>query len=191
MSQDNLVTTHQLVERIRGGDADARDRLMRRYRQPLTRWAHRRLPGSARDLNETADLVQSALMRAFQSLPTFHVQGEGAFFGYLRHIMNNILKDELRRTSGRPLHGDISPELLETDAQPFDNLVSFQTLYAYEQALQDLEPDQREAVIMRIELGLPHEEIASLIDAPSTDAARMKIARALVRLAELMNEYPQ
>lgn len=191
MSEGNLETTHQLVERIRGGDADARDRLIRRYLQPLTRWAHGRLPGSARDLNETADLVQSTLMRAFQSLPTFQVQGEGAFFGYLRHIMSNILKDELRRTSRRPLHGEISPELPETDAQPFDHLVSFQTLHAYEQALQALEPDQREAVIMRIELGLPHDEIASLIDAPSSNAARMKIARALVRLAELMNDYRQ
>ncbi len=189
MQPKDLETTHQLVDRIRIGDSDAREKLIRRYLQPLTRWAHGRLPNSARDLSETADLVQVTLMRAFQSLPAFEVQGEGAFFGYLRHIMSNILKDEIRRTSRRPMHDEISPEIEEPEPQPFANAVSFQTLHAYERALQVLEPDQREAVIMRIEMGLSHEEIAALIDAPSANAARMKISRALVRLAELMNDY--
>lgn len=66
-------------------------------------------------------------MRAFQSLPAFQVHGEGAFFGYLRHIMSNILKDEIRRASRRPMHDELSPEVAESDAQPFENLVSFQT----------------------------------------------------------------
>ncbi len=189
MQPNELETTHQLVERIRVGDTSARDTLIRRYLQPLTRWAHGRLPGSARELSETADLVQATLMRAFQSLPAFQVHGEGAFFGYLRHIMSNILKDEIRRASRRPMHDELSPEVAESEAQPFENLVSFQTLHAYETALQALEPDQREAVIMRIEMGLSHEEIAVLIDAPSANAARMKISRALVRLAELMNDH--
>lgn len=189
MLQSDMETTHQLVERIRTGDVGARDKLIRRYLQPLTRWAHGRLPGSARDLNETADLVQSTLLRAFQTLPSFQVHGEGAFFGYLRHIMGNILKDEIRRGSRRPVHDEISPELAEANPQPFEQLVNFQTLHAYERALQALEPDQREVVIMRIELGLAHEEIAALTDAPSANAARMKIARALMRLANLMNEH--
>jgi len=189
MQPNELETTHQLVERIRVGDTSARDTLIRRYLQPLTRWAHGRPPGSARDLSETADLVQATLMRAFQSLPAFQVHGEGAFYGYLRHIMSNILKDEIRRASRRPMHDALSPEVAEFDAQPFENLVSFQTLHAYETALQALEPDQREAVIMRIEMGLSHEEIAVLIDASSANAARMKISRALVRLAELMNDH--
>lgn len=191
MQPNDLETTQQLVERIRVGDTSARDTLIRRYLQPLTRWAHGRLPGAARDLSETADLVQATLMRAFQSLPAFQVHGEGAFFGYLRHIMSNILKDEIRRASRRPMHDELSPEVAESDAQPFENLVSFQTLHAYETALQALEPDQREAVIMRIEMGLSHEEIAVLIDAPSANAARMKISRTLVRLAELMNDFRQ
>src|SRR5688572_3166196 len=99
-----LETTHDLVERIRAGDAGARDRLLRRYLPLLTRWAHGRLPRAARDLNETSDLVQVALLRAFQNLPSFQVQGEGAFFGYLRHVASNILRDEMRRMGRRPLH---------------------------------------------------------------------------------------
>lgn len=184
-----LETTHQLVERIRSGDADARDRLIRRYLPLLTRWAHGRLPNPARDLNETADLVQLTLLRAFQALPAFEVQGPGAFFAYLRQIMSNILKDEIRRTARRPIHDEITAEVVENDPLPLERAVNIETLQAYEQALNSLEPDQREAVILRIELGLPHEEIAKLIDAPSPNAARMKIARALMRMAELMNAH--
>lgn len=191
MSSSDLETTHQLVDRIRQGDAAARDKLLRRYLKPLSRWAHGRLPHSARDLNETADLVQSTLLRAFQTLPAFEVHGEGAFFGYLRHIMNNILKDEMRRSSRRPVHDEVLHDFVETNPQPFEQLVSVQSLNAYERALQSLEDDAREAVIMRIEMGLSHDEIANLIDAPSANAARMKVSRALVRVAELMNEHRQ
>lgn len=184
-----LETTHQLVARIRAGDEAARERLIRRYLPLLTRWAHGRLPGPARDLNETADLVQLTLLRAFQALPAFEVQGPGAFFAWLRQIMGNIVKDEIRRSSRRPAHEEITAEVVENDPMPLERALSVETLQAYEQALNTLEPDQREAVILRIELGLPHEEIAHLIDAPSANAARMKIARALMRMAELMNAH--
>jgi RNA polymerase sigma factor (sigma-70 family) len=189
MTTPALETTHQLVDRIREGDHAARERLIRRYLPLLTRWAHGRLPGSARDLNETADLVQMTLLRAFQSLPAFEVQGPGAFFGYLRQIMSNLLKDELRRVARRPAHDEISHEIVETEPQPLESALNLATLAAYEQALTQLEPEQREAVMLRVELGLSHEEIARVIEAPSANAARMKVARALMRLAELMNAY--
>ena len=44
----------------------------------------------------------------------------------------------------------------------------------------------REAVILRVEFGYSHEEIAEAIGSPSANAARMTVARALVRLAEEM-----
>ena len=185
MSSGNLETTHQLVERIRDGDAQARDRLIRRYLPLLSRWAHGRLPGPARDLNETADLVQLTLLRAFQALPAFEVQGPGAFFAYLRQIMSNILKDEIRRSSRRPAHDEITEEVVEHDPLPLDRAVNLETLQAYELALNALEPDQREAVILRIELGLSHEEIASQTSLP-LGTVKSHIRRALLRLRQLL-----
>jgi hypothetical protein len=41
-------------------------------------------------------------------------------------------------------------------------------------------------VIARLELGCAYQEIAHLIEKPSPDAARMTVARALAKLAELM-----
>ena len=42
-------------------------------------------------------------------------------------------------------------------------------------------------MFLRIELGFTHQEVADAIGAPSANAARMLVSRALVRLAELMD----
>ena len=80
-------------------------------------------------------------------------------------------------------------DLPESTPQPLAQLVTLDTLTAYERALADLDDEQREAVILRVELGMSHEEIAHVIGAPSPNAARMKVARALMRLAECMHEH--
>jgi RNA polymerase sigma-70 factor (ECF subfamily) len=50
--------TVALIRRVRDGDSVARDTLLKRYLPALRRWAHGRLPASARDLSDTDDLVQ-------------------------------------------------------------------------------------------------------------------------------------
>ena len=56
-----------LLARVRGGDAAAREALLRRYWPRLERWAHGRLPAWARDLNDTGDLVQETLLAIARS----------------------------------------------------------------------------------------------------------------------------
>ena len=53
----------------------------------------------------------------------------------------------------------------------------------YEQALARLSPEQREAVILRLEFGMGWAEIAAATERASADAARMLVSRALVELA--------
>jgi RNA polymerase sigma-70 factor, ECF subfamily len=185
----SLETTIDLVDRSREGDAAARNRLIQRYLPLLTRWAHGRLPHTARDLSETADLVQVTLLRAFQHLPAFDVQGPGAFFGYLRQIMTNLLRDEMRRVGRRPIMAELDERLEEPEATPLANSITFETLKAYECALARLDPEQRELVVMRVELGMPHEEIAAVTGSPSPNAARMRVARALADLARQMSAF--
>jgi len=54
---------------------------------------------------------------------------------------------------------------------------------AYERALDRLKPEEREAIIGRVELGYSYEELAVTLDKPTADAARKTAQRALVRLA--------
>ena len=184
-----LETTLDLVDLTKRGDIGARDRLMRRYLPLLTRWTHGRLPHGARDLNDTSDLVQTALLRAFQSLPHFEAEGNGAFFGFLRTIVLNLLRDEVRRLTRRPLSVELPEEIPDTMASPLASAVTLETLKAYEFAMQQLDEAERDIVIMRVELGLSHQDIAAMTSSPTPNAARMRVARALARLAELMRDY--
>lgn len=184
-----LETTLDLVDLTKRGDNAARDRLMRRYLPLLARWTHGRLPPGARDLNDTSDLVQTALLRAFQSLPTFEAEGNGAFFGFLRTIVLNLLRDEVRRLTRRPLSVELPEEIPDATASPLASAVTVETLKAYEFAMQQLDEGERDIVIMRVELGLSHQDIATMTSSPTPNAARMRVARALARLAELMRDY--
>ena len=49
-----------------------------------------------------------------------------------------------------------------------------------------MKPQEREAIIARVELGYSYEEMAVMLDKPSAEAARKMAQRALVRLAEEM-----
>src|SRR5262245_56023339 len=95
---NRLETTVSLLALVRQGDAQARERLFRRYLPVLTRWARGRLPLQARDLSETDDLVQVTLVRAMGRLDTFESRHEGAFLAYLRHALLNAVRDEIRRS---------------------------------------------------------------------------------------------
>jgi RNA polymerase sigma-70 factor (ECF subfamily) len=62
-----------------------------------------------------------------------------------------------------------------------------QQLDRYDAALSKLNEQERDLIVARVEVGLTYEEIAQALGKPSWNAARMAIARALVRLAEELN----
>ena len=49
------------------------------------------------------------------------------------------------------------------------------------------QPEEREAIVSRVEFDLSYAELADVLGKPSPDAARMTVVRALVRLAQEMN----
>src|SRR5258705_346921 len=57
----------------------------------------------------------------------------------------------------------------------------------YEAALERLQPADREAIVARIELGLPYAEVAAALRKPSIAAAHVAVSRALVKLAKEMS----
>ncbi len=57
----------------------------------------------------------------------------------------------------------------------------------YDAALDRLKPEEREAIVSRVEFDLSYAELAEVLGKSSPDAARMSVVRALVRLAEEMH----
>jgi len=180
-------STAALLELIRAGDPEATDRLVTRCLPALRRWAHGRLPVRARGMVDTDDLVQVSVLRALNQVGRFEPRREGAFLAYLRRILLNAVRDEIRRVARRPGAEEASEDLADCAPPAVELVIGRETMQAYEEALAELSDAQQEAVILRVEFGYTFPEIADATGSPSANAARMTVARALVRLAEAMD----
>ena len=181
------LSSVDLVCRARDGDRQALDRLFERYLPLLRRWATGRLPRWARDLVDTDDMIQETLMRTFRSVEAFAPRHDGAFAAFLRQVLDNRIRDELRNATRRPRGDEISLNREGTEASPLEAAIGSESLRRYEGALGRLPEDDRALVLARIELGLAFEEVARATNRPTADAARMAVRRALVRLATEMD----
>lgn len=175
-----------LVLRAQAGDEAALNELCERYLPRLQRWAHGRLPRSARGALDTHDLVQLTLTSVVRQIRSFEPRHEGAFQAYLRQALLNRIRDEARRG-----HRRSTPEALDSgqpspDSSPLEELIGREALDRYETAMTRLRDADREAIIGRIELQLSYAELAVALEKPSAAAAHMAVRRALVRLAEEM-----
>jgi RNA polymerase sigma-70 factor (ECF subfamily) len=179
-------STLRLIERARAGDQQALERLFALHLKPLQRWARGRLPNWARDLADTDDLVQDTLLQTFKRIEDFEPRGVGALRAYLRQAVLNRIRNELRRKGRQPEATDLDDIEVESLESPLEQAIGREAVERYEAALDRLTPDEREAIIARVEMGYSYEELAEALGKPTPDAARKAARRALVRLAEEM-----
>ena len=179
------ATTMELLDRVRQGDAAALDRLFARHAAPLRRWAAGRLPRDARELIDTDDVVQDALLQTFKRINEFEVRGAGGLLAYLRRAVINRIRDELRRKSRHPPSTSLE-DWPVGGPSPLDHAIGREMTERYERALASLRDEEQEAIIARVEMGYTYEELAEALGKPSVDAARKAAQRALVRLAKAM-----
>jgi RNA polymerase sigma-70 factor (ECF subfamily) len=119
-------------------------------------------------------------------LERFEPQREGAFLAYLRTILMNAMRDEIARAATRGVQEVPGEDLMAPGPSPLESALGRDLLDRYEAAFARLGAEQQEAVFMRIEMGLDYDAIAEAMGRPTANAARMQVARALARLAELM-----
>jgi RNA polymerase sigma-70 factor (ECF subfamily) len=179
-------TSFELVQRAHRGDVAAQNALFARYLPRLQRWAHGRLPAWARSALDTHDLVQDTFIQVLKRIGDFEPRHEGAFHGYLRQALLNRVRDEIRRAHRRGRAEELDADQPAADPSPLEEAIGQEALARYEAALARLRPEDREALILRIELRYPYSEIAAALGKPSTAAAQMAVSRALVRLAQEM-----
>ncbi len=186
-SQPGLESTLELVQRAKTGDREALDRLFARSIPLLRRWASGRLPRWTRDLMDTDDLVQETVVRAVNRIGAFEPRHEGALQAYLRQAVMNRIRDEVRRGMRSPGSAELDDDTPDRNASPLEEVIGREAVERYEAALALLRPEEREAIVARVEMDGTYEQVAQVLGKPSPDAARMAVSRALLRLAEEMS----
>jgi RNA polymerase sigma factor (sigma-70 family) len=186
MAEDPSESTVELLDRFKAGDSKALETLLQRHLPRLRRWASGRLPRNAREGGDTEDLVQETIVRTLKTLGKFEYRREGALQAYLRQAVANGIRDRLRHAGRRPIRAPLEYEARSTDQSPLDEAIGQEAAERYDQALAGLDPDDREAIVGRLELGYDYVELALALGKPSADAARMAVRRAVLKLATRM-----
>jgi len=186
-SQPSLV----LLARIQEGDASAQNELIQRYWPRLERWAHGRLPMGARDLHDTADLVQDTMVAALGRLADFVPQHQGALQAYFRVALLNRIRSLATGARRRGEKVELESFIADGAPSPLEEAIGREALDCYEEALGRLRLEDREVIVLRIELDMPYDAIAAELRKPSVVAARKAVSRALYRLAREMQRVSQ
>lgn len=182
MDSSDHDSAYELLKRSLDGDRGATELLCDRLRPALRRWARGRLPSWAREGIDTEDIVQDALMKTLTIPGPLELRDD--FQAYIRATVLNSIRDRVRkiRTQQQAAQGMPPPDQDDLDT-PLRHLLGKEQSDRYEAALDRLPAQDRELVISRVELGLSYREIADATGRATPDAARMAVARALVRLS--------
>jgi len=186
-SEAAIESSIELFRRARRGDTEALDRLMTRYLPRLFRWAHGKLPPAVRHGQSTGDMVQDAILRSLRHLDEFDPVHEGALESYLRRAIQNRIVDEIRKIRRQPPLAELEDEIEAGASSPLAEAMSAQAWERYEAGLARLRPADRNAVVLRVEMGLDYEDVARYLGKPSVGAARLAVKRALDRLMNELN----
>lgn len=128
------------------------------------------------------------MLRGLRRADQFSAERPGAFLAYLRQILVNVVRNEIRDSSKSALKDQLETEPVDSIAPSQEDVATHrETLRAYEAALEQLPDEHRTAVVLRVEFGMTFAEIAAELDIASANAARMRVTRALERLAATMS----
>ncbi len=184
-----------LVRRARAHDRDAIAALYARYRERLRAALRRMLGAEYRALLlDSEDAVQDAILVALDGLDGFEYRGEGSFLAWILRIAERevLMRVRARRTRKRDhareqrLDDDAEPVALEPT--PSELAVGHETEQRIRACLDRMATQEREVLVLRRYLDLPHDEIARSLELPSTGAARALLSRAQARLADLLEQ---
>lgn len=184
-----------LVARAREGDAGAFESLVTLHQDRIYNLLYRLCGNDA----DASDLSQDVFFKAWKALPGF--QGGAQFGSWLYQIALNAARSRGRhlsvvkrvspvsRNSGGPEGGEI--ELPDRSAdRPEASLERREQVETAQRMLLSLEPDLREAIVLREIEGLSYAEIASAQGVP-VGTAKTRVHRARLELREKMSESPE
>jgi RNA polymerase sigma-70 factor (ECF subfamily) len=178
----------ELVTRWQAGDASAFEALVRRHERPVFRLALRMLGNR----EEAEDVAQEALLSLHRHGHRF--RRESRFSTFVYRVTANAALNR-RRTLGRSRARERLLAERESGFDPSPSprdpgaaLVGAEAQARVQEALQELSPDLRLAVVLFDIEGLPYGEIARVLEVPE-GTVKSRIHRARNALREKLREF--
>ncbi len=196
--------TDQLIDRARGGDAEARQQLLVRHQKRLRRMIALRLDRRLLARIAPSDVVQEVLTDAAQKLSDYLRRRPLPFFPWLRQLAWDRLIDLHRRhvragkrSVTREEAGildlpedsavELASRLADLGSSPSDHLVREELRQRVQAGLARLADRDREVLVLRHLEQLSTKEVAAVLGVTEA-AVKVRHVRALERLHDLLGE---
>jgi RNA polymerase sigma-70 factor (ECF subfamily) len=195
--------TDQLLEQVAAGDRSAAQQLLSRHRPRLRRMVAVHLDPRITARVDPSDVVQEALAEAFQKLPQYIKRRPVSFYPWLRKIAwqrlvklhrahiaagrRSVRREDVAVRLPDESVAKLADRLAASGTAPSERLVQQEMRESVRAAIDELPPNDRELLVMRYLEHMPLKEISEVL-AITPAAAKMRHARALVRLEQLLGE---
>ncbi len=186
------VPEGELVRRAQRGDLHAYDDLIRRYQERIYATIYH-MTSNHEDAN---DLVQDTFIKAYQALKSF--KGGSSFYTWVYRIAVNktinFLKQRRHRThislNDLDVNAENDPELVAfvSDKTPRREAGLTELQEKLNEAMQKLSEDHRLVVTLHDVQGVPHEEIAKIMDC-NIGTVRSRLFYARQQLQGFLSDY--
>ncbi len=178
MSSPSDQKMKKIIERASQGDDAAITRLYEMHLDRIARYIAYRVPDS-----DVEDLTAEVFVRMIEGLPNFVYTG-APFEAWLYKIAQARVADYHRARSRHP--EEDMPDNLEAPQQlPEERLLRDHEFATVRKALDELNDDERDLLLLRFVERKSHREVADLLD-KSEAATRTMQHRALTKLADLL-----
>lgn len=181
----------ELMGLYQGGDDHAFEILLHRHQGGVYNFLYRFL-GNTEHVEESFQEVFVRVIRA-----SAKYQPSAKFSTWLYTIVRNFCLDELRKKKHRKLVSlsesssstdgestySLEDRLADQKAGPDKEVAAMHLSQKLEQALDMMNPDQREVFLLREKMGLSFDEIATIVDS-SVNTVKSRMRYAVTQLQE-------
>lgn len=178
------------LKKAAAGDAEAFEQLVLQYQTAVYNLCLR-MTG---DPEDAADMTQESFLKAWRNLDSF--QGNSAFSTWLYRLASNTCLDHLRSVKRKPrlslVMEDEDGEAQELEVAdpaptPEEQVIALDEQSRLKEALQALDEEQRQILILRAVNGLSYSEIAEVL-ALKEGTVKSRLARAREQLRKKLQQ---
>jgi len=170
-----------LIARIKGGDMAAFEGLVKRYQDRIYNLCLYML----KNRQNAQEAAQDVFVKAYRSLKNF--QPHSSLYTWLYRIATNTSIDYLRKSLPASADDGALADLMSSDPSPERCLEAREVTAVVQDALQELSPELRAAIVLREVEGLTYEEIAAVLHV-SVGTVKSRISRARESLRRLLRK---
>jgi RNA polymerase sigma-70 factor (ECF subfamily) len=204
---DSSPETVEILKQAREGDAAALEAIFQRHRERLLRMVEIRLDRRLQARIDASDVVQDACVDVIQRLSEYLQSPKLPLFLWLRLVVGDRLMKLHREHLGTQMRGvdrevslfrdalpaassaALAAQLLGKHTSPTQAAVRAERMLRLQEALNDLEPIDREILSLRHFEELTRSEAAQALGIEEAAAAK-RYVRALKRLKLALSDMP-